>query len=125
MLLHDRGHQTLRVPLEARGDVRVEGDVRGTAAGVVLAYNSPVNQIVAWLDSATRRLVLDVTVAGVVTTTTAALPANFNYNSWHTIALERRGRQLTAEVSADRLRDATGSVSVTVSSRSSASDMAT
>jgi arabinan endo-1,5-alpha-L-arabinosidase len=96
------------------GDVRVEGDVRGDAAGLVLGYRSPVNQIVARLDSATRRLVLDVTVAGVTTTSAADLPANFNYRSWHTIALERRGRALVAEVSADRLRDATGTISVTL-----------
>ncbi|WP_067495276.1 family 43 glycosylhydrolase [Actinoplanes sp. TFC3] len=92
------------------GDVRVEGDVRGTSAGIVASYQSASKQIAAWLDSSTKRFV--VSVGGAQTS--APLPANFNYNSWHTIALEKRGTSLYAEVSAARLRDAVATVSVAV-----------
>ncbi len=92
------------------GDVRVEGDVRGTAAGIVLAYQSSSKQIAAWLDSSTRRLV--VSVGG--RQTSAALPATFDYGSWHTIVAEKRGRELHVEVSADRLHDAVATVDLTV-----------
>ncbi|GGK95586.1 family 43 glycosylhydrolase [Mangrovihabitans endophyticus] len=96
------------------GNVRVEGDVRGAAAGIVFAYRSPDNRIEARLDGATKRLIVDVTVAGATTTATAALPDNTNVDSWHTIAAERRGRNLSVEVSADRLRDASAAVAITL-----------
>jgi arabinan endo-1,5-alpha-L-arabinosidase len=86
------------------GDVRVEGDVRGTSAGIVSGHVS------AWLDSPTRQLV--VSVGGRLTK--APLPANFNYHSWHTVVLEKRGTSLYAEVSADRLHDAVATVTTTV-----------
>ncbi|MCY1137584.1 family 43 glycosylhydrolase [Actinoplanes sp. Pm04-4] len=87
------------------GNVRVEGDVRGTAAGI--SYGS----VTAWLDSSARRLVVDGAVVGSV-----ALPANFNYQSWHTIVLTRRGTSLTVSVSADRLLQDTATVSLTLPS---------
>ncbi|MEU4238690.1 family 43 glycosylhydrolase [Actinoplanes sp. NPDC026619] len=85
------------------GNVRIEGDVRGTAAGI--GYGT----LTAWLDSATKRLVVDGPVNGA-----AVLPANFNYQSWHTLVLQRRGTALTVSVSADRLLEDTGTVSLTL-----------
>ncbi|WP_239133151.1 family 43 glycosylhydrolase [Paractinoplanes durhamensis] len=85
------------------GNVRIEGDVRGTAAGI--GYGT----VTAWLDSASKRLVVDGAVTGA-----AALPANFNYQSWHTLVLTRRGTALTVTVSADRLLDDTATVSLTL-----------
>jgi beta-xylosidase len=85
------------------GDVRVEGDVRGSGAGISLG------SVTAWLDSSSHRLVVDR--RGSV-----ALPANFDYQSWHTVVLSRRGAVLTASVSADRLLDDVASVTVTVAS---------
>ncbi|GAA4587902.1 hypothetical protein GCM10023107_07510 [Actinoplanes octamycinicus] len=99
----------------ASGDVRVEGDVR-SGAGLVISYTDPRNHVVAWLDQATRRLDVAVTVQGKRTDTTAALPAGFSYGTWHTVAAERRGRKLTVEVSADRLRDAVATVALTLPS---------
>jgi arabinan endo-1,5-alpha-L-arabinosidase len=92
------------------GDVRVEGDLRGPSAGLVMGNRSAANQIVARLDSGRRQLV--VTAPSV--SAAAALPANFNYDSWHTVVAERRGARLTVEVSADRLQDAVASVAVTL-----------
>ncbi|GAA2486861.1 family 43 glycosylhydrolase [Winogradskya humida] len=108
------GHLTTSTPstvlsnATVSGDVRVEGDVRGQSAGIV--WQSGVRQITAVLDSATQQFV--VTVGSSVTR--AALPANFNYNSWHSVVIEKRGNVLYAEVSADRLHDAVASVNVTV-----------
>ncbi|MFF5080494.1 family 43 glycosylhydrolase [Actinoplanes sp. NPDC000266] len=85
------------------GNVRIEGDVRGDAAGI--AYGD----VTAWLDSASRRLVVEGAASG-----SASLPANFNYQSWHTIVLTRRGDALTVTVSADRLHDDVASVPLTL-----------
>lgn len=90
-------------PTPVTGNVRVEGDVRGTAAGI--AYGS----VTAWLDSASRRLVVEGAVSG-----SAALPANFNYQSWHTLVLSRRGTSLVVSVSADRLLQDTATVELTL-----------
>ncbi|GGN71109.1 hypothetical protein GCM10010112_38180 [Actinoplanes lobatus] len=95
------------------GDVRVEGDLRA-GAGLVIAYADPSNHVVAWLDRATNRLVVAVTVGGRRTDQVAALPAGFAHTAWHTVAAQRRGRALAVEVSADRLRDAVATVSITL-----------
>jgi arabinan endo-1,5-alpha-L-arabinosidase len=100
--------------LPVTGDVRVEGDLRGTAAGLVVSYLNDRNKVVAWLDSTTRRLAVDVTVHGAVATTAVPLPATFDYHSWHTVAASRRGSTLTVDVSADRLLDSVGTVAVTL-----------
>jgi beta-xylosidase len=92
-------------PTTVSGNVRVEGDVRGDAAGI--GYGT----LTAWLDSTTKRLVVDGPVTG-----SAALPANFNYRSWHTLVLQRRGTALTVSVSADRLLEDTATVSLTLPS---------
>jgi arabinan endo-1,5-alpha-L-arabinosidase len=96
------------------GNVRVEGDLRGTAAGLVVSYLNAADKVVAWLDSTTRQLAIDVTTDGVTTTKSVALPATFNYDSWHTVAAERRGGTLTVDVTADRLLDPVGTVSVSL-----------
>ncbi|WP_436529219.1 family 43 glycosylhydrolase [Actinoplanes sp. HUAS TT8] len=97
------------------GDVRVEGDVR-TGAGLVISYADRRNHVVAWLDRATNQLDVATTVRGKRSDRTAALPAGFSFGAWHNVAAERRGRNLTVEVSADRLRDAVATVSLTLPS---------
>ncbi|BCJ40868.1 hypothetical protein GCM10010168_48330 [Actinoplanes ianthinogenes] len=97
----------------ASGDVRVEGDLR-SGAGLVISYTDPQNHVVAWLDQATRRLDVAVTVQGIRSDRTAVLPSGFSFATWHTVAAERRGRNLTVEVSADRLRDAVATVALTL-----------
>ncbi|WP_433300241.1 family 43 glycosylhydrolase [Actinoplanes sp. CA-030573] len=87
------------------GDVRLEGDVRGSAAGI------SCGSITAWLDSVSHRLVVDGPVSG-----SAALPGNFNYQSWHTLVITRRGTALTVSVSADRLLDDVATLALTLPS---------
>jgi arabinan endo-1,5-alpha-L-arabinosidase len=92
---------TVLSPAPVSGNVRIEGDLRGAGAGLVIAGPA----LVARLDGVTRRLVV-----GAVS---APLPANFNFDSWHTVVAERRGARLTVSVSADRLRDDVATVSLT------------
>ncbi|WP_085066223.1 family 43 glycosylhydrolase [Catenuloplanes japonicus] len=81
------------------GDVRVEGDLRG-GAGLVVSYRDPANHVVAWLSR--DRLTVTSTVAGRAASASAALPAGFRHDTWHTVAASRRGRSLTVEMTADR-----------------------
>jgi arabinan endo-1,5-alpha-L-arabinosidase len=97
----------------ATGDVRVEGDLR-SGAGLVISYIDARNHVVAWLDQGRNLLDVAVTVAGRRTDHTAALPSGFTHGTWHTVAAERRGRGLTVEVSADRLRDPLATVALTL-----------
>ncbi|XVU26001.1 family 43 glycosylhydrolase [Actinoplanes sp. CA-054009] len=94
---------TSHSPRSISGNVRIEGDVRGDAAGI--AYGD----VTAWLDSVSRRLVVEGAASG-----SASLPANFNYQSWHTIVLTRRGDSLTVTVSADRLHEDVATVPLTL-----------
>ncbi len=102
------------------GNLRVEGDLRlGTAnttgaVGLVVTQADASNRIVAWINRAQQRLVVDVTVGGVVSSASSPLPASFDYDSWHNVAAERRGSTLVTWVTADRLRDAVSTVTVTL-----------
>lgn len=104
------------------GDVRVEGDLRlgasstSGAAGLVVSYTDPADNIVAWINEAQHKLIVDVKVAGMTTSLSSALPSGFDYASWHNVAVERRGHKLVAWVSADRLRDAVSTVTITLPS---------
>jgi beta-xylosidase len=101
-----------------RGDLRVEADLRlgtgGTAAGLVVTHANGANNVVAWIDRARRELVVEATARGVRTTRAAALPPSFDYGSWHNVAAERRGNHLDVSVSADGLRDAVATVTMTL-----------
>ncbi|PSL06681.1 glycosyl hydrolase family 43 [Haloactinopolyspora alba] len=102
-----------------RGDVRVEGDVKlaaggsSGASGLVLAGagDRAGDEVVTWVDRAKQALVITVTADGETFEYETPLPDTFDYQSWHTLAIERRGSTVTAEVSADRLRDPLGRVS--------------
>ncbi|MEU4690514.1 family 43 glycosylhydrolase [Actinoplanes sp. NPDC023714] len=98
---------------KAGGDVRVEGDLRN-GAGLVIGYADSANHVIAWLDPASNRLRVATTAHGRRTLKEVDLPAGFSHDSWQNVAAERRGRNLTVEVSADRLRDPVGTVSLTL-----------
>jgi len=91
--------------------VRVEADVRlaaGTArgaAGVAVRYASPTDHVAVGIDRAARTLAVDVVTGGRHAVTTQPLPDSFDVASWHTLAVDVRGRQLTASVSDSRLAD--------------------
>lgn len=105
-----------------RRDVRVEGDLRlgasntSGAAGLVVSYADPGDNIVTWINEAQRKLIVEVKVAGTATSLGSPLPSGFDYASWHNVTVERRGNKLVAEVSADRLRDAVSTVAITLPS---------
>ena len=112
------GTSVFLAPQRIGGDIRTEASLKltdagaGGAVGLVVSHRDPRNAITAWLDRADRALAVSVTNDGVTTTSRAALPATFDYRSWHNVAVEVRGSSLTAEVSDDRLRDAQATVSV-------------
>lgn len=102
------------------GDLRVEGDLRlgasntSGATGLVVTYADADDNVVAWIDRRRRELVVDVTVSGRTTSSANALPDDFDYGSWHNVAVERRKDTLVASVSADRLRDPVSTVTLTL-----------
>jgi arabinan endo-1,5-alpha-L-arabinosidase len=62
--------------------------------------------VVSWLDREAGALVTDVVRGGKSLGRQASpLPANFRYDTWHNVAAELRGRELTVEVTAARLHD--------------------
>jgi arabinan endo-1,5-alpha-L-arabinosidase len=102
------------------GDLRVEADVRlgsantGGSVGLVAYHVDAANTVSASINRAQGRLVVEAKVAGVVSALSSPLPLTFDYDSWHNIAIERRGATLVAWVTADRLRDAVSTVTITL-----------
>lgn len=92
-------------------DVRILADVRlpaGSAPGSVgfaARYISPQNNVAVRIDRAHSVLVIDVVHGGQHTRTTAALPKDYRYDTWHTLATEIHDGLVTATVSADDLHD--------------------
>jgi beta-xylosidase len=90
-------------------DVRAEADLRlagGRAAGVVVRYENAKNYAVAWLDRREDALVAEAVVGGASAgREKTALPASFTFDQWHNVAVEVRGRKMTAEVTDARLHD--------------------
>lgn len=98
----------------APADVRAEADLRlieGTptgegAVGLVTGYQDAGNYVVAWLDRGRHALVTDVLVDGRSAGREGTdLPVGFDFSTWHVVALERRSRHLSVEVSDDRIDD--------------------
>ncbi len=103
---------TGRAAIEAHdvpaADRRVEADLRvgaGASGGLVVARHTTVR-----IDARAGRL---VTEAGGVSRT-APLPAGFDAGDWHNLAVEVRGRSLTASLTQDRLEDPLAEVSLTM-----------
>jgi beta-xylosidase len=89
-------------------DVRVEADLRlrgGAAAGVVVRYDNDDNYAAAWLDRRARALVTEVVARGRSSREATPLPAGFEFDEWHNVAVEVRGSEMTAEVTDARLND--------------------
>jgi arabinan endo-1,5-alpha-L-arabinosidase len=91
-------------------DHRAEGDLRlgegAAAAGLVTSWRSQRDHVVSWLDREAGALVTDVVRGGRSLGRQASpLPASFRYDTWHNLAAELRGRQLTVEVTDARLHD--------------------
>src|SRR5215218_2539302 len=91
-------------------DYRAEADLRlgdaAKAAGLVTSWRSQRNYLVSWLDRKAGALVAEVVHGGkAVVRATSPLPAGFRYDTWHNVAAELRGRELTVEVTDARLND--------------------
>jgi arabinan endo-1,5-alpha-L-arabinosidase len=91
-------------------DYRAEGDLRlregAAAAGLVTSWRSQRDYVVSWLDREAGALVTDVVRGGRSLGRQASpLPAGFRYDTWHNLAAELRGRELTVEVTDARLHD--------------------
>lgn len=106
------------------GDLRVQADVRFTpsdatgtatdasgAAGLVVGERG-LNDATAWIDRSSGELRLEVVHGDEVAEQTAPLPETFDYDSWHVVAVEWRGGDVSAEVSADGLLDPLATVEV-------------
>lgn len=83
-------------------DIRLEGDVRLDARGRagLLAANGDIETFV---EADSNRFVTRVRGTGSVRS--SKLPTGFDFEHWHTIVMEIRGRQLRAEISDARLGD--------------------
>ncbi|BDZ64106.1 family 43 glycosylhydrolase [Agromyces mangrovi Wang et al. 2018] len=108
----------LITPAKVTGDVRVQADLRLTADGAdgaagLVAGARGQNGATAWIDRAAGEFRLEVRHGDVVATEAAPLPESFDYGSWHQVAIEWRGDAVSAEVSADGLRDPLAEVAVT------------
>lgn len=83
-------------------DVRVEADVRTNESGSVgiTGRKAGEQQVRAIVDAERDQLRLEsYDSAGAVRRAAAALPAGFDPTAWHTLAIQARGRTVTAEVS--------------------------
>ena len=96
---------------QAPADARAEADLRlppGStgAAGLVAGYRDPGNHVVAWLDAGAKALVTDVLVNGQSTgKVETQLPSGFRFDTWHNVAIEERGSDMSVEVTDARLGD--------------------
>jgi len=91
-------------------DYRAEADLRlragAAAAGLLTSWRSKRDYLVSWLDRGAGALVTDVVRDGRSLGRQASpLPAGFRYDTWHNVAAELRGRELTVEVTDARLHD--------------------
>ena len=91
-------------------DYRAEADLRlragAAAAGLLTSWRSKRDYLVSWLDRGAGALVTDVVRDGRSLGRQASpLPAGFRYDTWHNLAAELRGRELTVEVTDARLHD--------------------
>ena len=101
-----RNQSTITAPVEEPGTVRAEADIRG-AAGIVLGKASSGPETQVWVDPAKKQLRVQVlggrgagNRAG-----SAALPANYKPDVWHSLSVEVRGDRLHAELTHARLGD--------------------
>lgn len=101
-------------------DVRVEADVRTGATGsvgVVARVGEPLGGVRAVIDAKRKQLRIETFVGGHVDARSAPIPAGFDYGAWHVVALQARGRTITADVTDARLADPWAEVSLKVPGR--------
>jgi arabinan endo-1,5-alpha-L-arabinosidase len=99
-----------RLPMERSmlADVRLR--TSAASAGYTVAYAGPGDQVAVRLDRPRQALVVDVRQGGRDRRVTAALPADFSYDTWHVVSAQVHERRVTASVSADDLNDPVATV---------------
>jgi hypothetical protein len=101
-------------------EVRVEADVRRTRGSGEYGLQAAVHRgtaVAAVIDKAANRLIVRSTRDGRVTSSTsAALPRNYQHDEWHSLVLEVRGGVARAELTNARLFDPLARVSLTLPS---------
>ncbi len=100
-----RNQSTLTATAPDAHQLRAEADVRGSA-GITLGarHDRPRVQVFVASSGTGWRLRAEVT-GGPGGSLSAALPANFNANAWHSLAIELRGNSVYAELTNARLGD--------------------
>ena len=100
-----RNQSTLTATAPDAHQLRAEADVRGSA-GITLGARHDHPRVQVWVASSRSgwRLQAGVT-GGPGGSVSAPLPANFNPNAWHSLAVELRGNSVHAELSNARLGD--------------------
>lgn len=86
---------------DAPAELRAEADLRVTsgAAGLTVAYRNENEHVVAWLDTTRHALVTEVVRGGRGhDRTVTALPPEFQFGTWHHVAVELRGTRMTVFV---------------------------
>lgn len=107
---------------KASGDLRAQADIRfaagdegeadaAGAAGLVVGATGH-NGATAWIDRAAGELRLEVVHGDEVAEESAPLPESYDHDSWHVVAIEWRGSEVTAEVSGDGLLEPLAQVAV-------------
>ena len=103
--------------VRAQGDLRAQADLRvpdaDGAAGLTLGEG--VRRAVAWVDRDAGELRLEVGRGARTVRTATTLPANFGYESWNVVTLDRAAgsRTFTATVSADNMKEPLGTATLT------------
>ncbi len=95
--------------LRAEANLRLPSGSRG-AVGLVADYRSPKDHVTAWLDKKSKSLVVEARSVRKE----APLPQDFRFHAWHNVAVEIRGREMTAEVTDARLNDPLASAKITL-----------
>ena len=82
--------------LRAEADLRVASDTG--AAGLTVAYRNRNNHVDVWLDRSRHALVTEVVAGGRLTESVTPLPADFPFETWHTVAVEVCNGRMTVSV---------------------------
>ncbi|MCW4460057.1 family 43 glycosylhydrolase [Microbacterium sp. MPKO10] len=121
------GAATVTSQKKASGDLRVQTDIRFTAAdadasagaaGLVLGSNGR-NGTTAWVDAESNELRIEIVHGSAVVTESASLPEAFDASTWHVVSVEWRGNTVTAEVANDGLAEPLAVVTATAPKQAS------
>ncbi len=98
--------ESLPIQVRAEADLRFLGTGDDGSAGLMVNYKDRNDHVVAWLDRSTGELTSEVVVDGRShRKVVTPLPESFKFGPWHNLAIELRGAQMLVEVTDARLND--------------------